>query len=268
MARLNLGGLLSRRTPALATVLCLAIAPTLAFAAGAPVKFPTGPGSLNGLWFGSRFTPVRDGPPDALPRERKTADGLPPPLQPWAQAEVDRRIQAFKDGRPFAKLSSLCIPDGLPSMMFPAPELPIEFLETAGQVTVLFESMSVFRIIHLNEKHPDDPDPTFFGNSVGHWEGDTLVVDTIGLTDRTSLDNLVPHSDQLHVVERIRRSGKDTMEIRTTVDDPKTFTRPYTIVFPFKKVPGQRLQEFVCENNRNAPDQQGNTSIQLKQVGP
>ena len=224
----------------------------------------SGPGSLAGVWFNAKFSVNRDDNlPQELPRARMTVDGQPPPFQPWAKAEVDRRLQSFKDGRPVAKLSASCIPGGTPQMMQPAPQLPIQILETPGQVTILFESLTTFRIIRMNEQHPQDPDPTFFGNSVGHWEGDTLVVDTVALKEVTTIDDVVPHSDQLHVVERFRRTGPSTMEILENIEDPKVFTKPYTYRFSFKRVPGEKLKEFICENNRNAPDAEGRTTAQL-----
>jgi hypothetical protein len=224
----------------------------------------SGSGSLSGVWFNAKFSTFRDDNlPQELPRARMTADGQPPPFQPWAKAEVERRLQSFKEGRPVAKLSANCIPGGTPQMMQPAPQLPIQILETPGQITVLFESMTTFRIIRMNEQHPADPDPTFFGNSVGHWEGDTLVVDTIALKEVTTIDDVVPHSDQLHIVERFHRTGPGTLEILETVEDPKVFTRPYTYRFSFKRVAGQKLKEFICENNRNAPDAEGRTTAQL-----
>lgn len=242
-----------------------ALAPLLAAETTPNVREPlSGPGSISGVWFNSRFSTTRsDNIPSELPRARTTIDGQPPPFQPWAKAEVEARLQSFKEGRPRAKLSASCIPGGTPQMMQPPPQLPIQILETPGQVTVLFESMSTFRIIRMNEEHPEDPDPTYFGNSVARWEGDTLVVDTIALKEVTTIDDIVPHSDQLRVVERFRRTGPTTMEVLATIHDPKTFTKPYTYRFSFKRVPGQKLKEFICENNRNAPDEEGATTAQM-----
>jgi hypothetical protein len=223
-----------------------------------------GPGSLAGVWFNSKFSRNRDDNlPTELPRTRNTADGRPIPFQPWARAEVDKRLKSYAEGHPFAKMSARCLPGGVPQMMQPPPQLPIEIVETPGQVTILFESLTTFRIIHMNETHPEDPDPTFMGNSVGRWDGDTLVVDTIGLKDITTVDDLIPHSEALHVVERLRRTGPDTMEDLATVEDPKVFTAPYTYRFTFKRVPGEKVREFLCENNRNAPDETGATTAKL-----
>ena len=244
--------------------LCAVPAMVLAAAAGATEKLPSGPGSVSGVWFSSAFKTFRTGAPTGEPRVRPTADGTLPPMQPATAALVDRRIKDFHAGHPYARPSSYCLPEGIPEMMMPPGQLPIQILETPGQITVLFELLSTFRIIRLNARHEPDPDPTFMGDSVGHWEGDTLVVDTIGLTDRTPVDGLVPHSESLHVVERIRRTGKDTLEDRITIEDPRTFTKPYTYVSALKHVPGEKIVEFLCEENRNPPDASGNTGVQLR----
>jgi hypothetical protein len=234
-------------------------------AAPKPTRPPVaaGPGSLTGVWFSAAFKDYRTGPPTGEPRIRKTVDGQDPPMRPEVAAIVDKRIKDFYAGHPYANTTARCLPGGVPMMMFPPPELPLQIVESPGQVTVLFEFFQTFRVIRLNEKHQDDPDPTYFGDSVGHWEGDTLVVDTVGLTDKTAIDGLIPHSDQLHVVERLRRTGPDTLEDRVTVEDPKTFTRPYTYVSALKQVPGGRMDEYICEDNRNAPDASGATGVQM-----
>ena len=135
-------------------------------------------------------------------------------------------------------------------MMF-GSGLPHQTLESPGQVTILVEELSYFRIIRLNAKHQEDPDPTFMGDAVGHWEGGTLVVDTIGLSDQTLLPGGIPHSEQLHVVERFRRTSKDRIELLMTFEDPKAFTTPWTTVTHLKIESNRRISEYYCENNRN-----------------
>jgi hypothetical protein len=218
-----------------------------------------GPGSLSGVWFNNEFkTSAKFA---TAYQVQMTADGKMPPLQPWAAALLDQRIKDSEAGHPFPTTLSNCLPSGVPQMMFGPKDLPIQIVESPGQVTILFESLTTFRIIHLNEQHPPDPDPTFMGNSVGHWEGDTLVVDTIGLTDRTAIDTVgMPHSDALHLVERFRRTSKTTLELQVTFDDPKTFTQPWTAKTSFRAVPGARVEEYICENNRNRPDASGVSS--------
>jgi hypothetical protein len=131
-------------------------------------------------------------------------------------------------------------------------------------VNILFEEFTTFRTIYMDRPHQEDPDPSFFGDSVGRWEGDTLVIDTIGLTTQTVVDNAgVPHSEQLHVVERLRRTGPDSLELVSTMDDPKAFTRPWSLRMEYVSVPDGRLREYYCENERNAPDETGRTGIKL-----
>ena len=110
----------------------------------------------------------------------------------------------------------------------------------------------------MNAKHPGKFEPTFMGHSVGHWEGDTLVVDTIGMIKQTQIDEAgTLHSDQLHVVERIRKV-QDTLEVLFTIEDPKAFTKPWTAVRIWKWRPDIRFIEYICEeNNRNASDANG-----------
>lgn len=208
-------------------------------------------GSIAGVWVNADYKTsarysVRDG---AI----KAADGKDPPLQPWAATLLAKRIKDAEEGNPFATTKSMCLPGGVPQVMF-GPRLPIEFLVSGDKVTMLIEEFNNFRQIFLGQKHPEDPDPSFMGHSVGHWEGQTLVVDTIGLTDRTTLDPIgTPHSDQLHLVERIRRIAPDRLEDVVTFDDPGAFTRPWTARTTFEAVPQLRVAENICENNRNGP---------------
>jgi hypothetical protein len=259
-----------------AAIACFCAVPSLAQAPVEPAKkvapratLPpiAGPGSISGVWNNPEFKDYRTGPPVGAEAKIQTADGEPIPYQPWAAELIAQRRKSAQSGKPVASNGSYCLPGGMPSMMHPPIELALQILETPDQVTVLFEFYGTYRIIHLNEKHPPDPDPTYFGNSVGHWEGDTLVVDTIALTDKTSAFG-VPHSEDMHLVERLRRTGKDTMEDRMTIDDPKTFTKPWTWVITLKHLPGMKIAEYVCENQRNGVDASGNTGVQLKSSDP
>jgi hypothetical protein len=228
------------------------MAAALGFAAVAAAPstsaIPTGPGSLSGVW-----TPADIDRSVFRPESKNgivTIEGDPPPLRPEVVAKIEQWRADAKAGHPHAGLQSKCLPSGMPAMMF-GSGLPKQTLESKDQITILSEELSFFRIIRLNARHEDDPDPTFMGDSVGHWEGPTLVVDTIGVSDRTELPNNIPHSDQLHIVERYTRTSKDRIEIVMTFDDPKTFTRPWTLVTHLKLEPTRRLSEYYCENNRN-----------------
>ena len=250
-----------------AVILALAFAPADAATAK---KAPTAkasaadPGNLNGVWLSARFTGGAVVNPGLDPKTIRTVEGKDPPLLPWAAEITQRRLMAMKAGRPEAGPKAKCLPAGLPQSMTPPASLPIQMLVQKDQVTILFEEFNNFRIIHMNRKHAEDPDPGYFGDSVGHWEGDTLVVDTIGLTDKTAIDNVgIPHTDQLHVVERFHRTGKDGMEILTTLDDPKAYTAPWTIRSSFRSVPGTDLAEYYCDNDRNVPTAEGVSVVQM-----
>jgi hypothetical protein len=263
----NLAALPRRMSCGLAALMLFAGAPALAQAPAANGTLD--PGNLSGVWFSADFRAVRA---QRAPRAERgteptmvrTADGKAPPLTPWANEIVQKRLQDAKDGHPYAHTKSRCLPAGLPKSMDPPAALPIQILMTPGQVTVLFEEFNNFRIIRMNAQHAEDPNPGFFGDSVGHWEGDTLVVDTIALTTQTVIDSAgIPHSEDLHLVERFRRTGPDTMEHLVTMTDPKAFTAPWSIRNAFKSVPGMTIGEYYCENDRNEPDETGQTGVQL-----
>jgi hypothetical protein len=253
-------------------VACLCAVPAFsqppeASAAKQPVR-PTlpptaGPGSISGVWNNSQFKDYRTGPPVGAEQKVETADGEAVPYQPAVAALLAKRREEARNGKPAAGSGSYCLPGGMPGMMHPPIELPLQILETPDQVTVLFEFYGTFRIIRLNEKHAADPDPSYFGDSVGHWEGKTLVVDTIGLTDKTMAFG-APHSENMHLVERIRRTDENTLEDRMTIEDSKAFTKPWTWVITLKKVPGMRITEYVCDNQRNGVGASGETGVELQ----
>jgi hypothetical protein len=204
---------------------------------------------ISGIWTNTSYDPssVYD-PRKAVLR---TIDGQMPPLQPWAAALLETRIKAAEEGHPFANTKSMCLTSGVPQLMF-GPRTPMQILETPGQVTLLIEEFNNFRIIMLDARHVADPDPNLMGDSIGHWEGDILVVDTIGLSERSVLDVPgMPHSDQLHVVERFRRVSPTQLEVVITMDDPKTFTKAWTARATFKPMPVAKITEYYCENQRN-----------------
>jgi hypothetical protein len=231
---------------------CKAYALALALfgvAAAQAANAPSGPGSLAGVWRNDLYrTSQRASSQDLL---LLTESGQLPPLKPAAAELLAKRQKDYDTGRPYATTKSRCLPAGMPQVMF-GPSLPIQILETQGQVTILVEEFRDFRVIRLNGKHNTDPDPSYFGDSVGTWQGDTLVVDTIGLTDKTALDQIgMPHSEALHVTERFRRTG------------PDTFTKVWTAKTSFKRLAGERLVESICENNRNPPDAEGHSTLSV-----
>jgi hypothetical protein len=196
-------------------------------------------------------------------RVAKTEDGKLPPLLPGPAALLEQRLVDAENGKVFANMGAYCMPQGIPLMLFAAVEGPIQIFETPGQVTIVSQEFNEVWFTYLNEKHAAKVDPSWHGDSVSRWEGDTLVIDTIGLTDRTTIDHMgMPHSEKLHVVTRLRRLDKDTMEVRATMDDPQTFSAPWTRRFLYKRpAPGARVDEQVCENQRNGVNADGQSTF-------
>jgi len=143
-----------------------------------------------------------------------------------------------------------CIPPGTPRVF--AIGRPFEIVQVPGRVFILYEwDHTVRRIYTDGRKHPEGYFPTFMGWSIGKWEGDTLVVDTVGLNDKTWMDGIgTPHSDELRVTERIRRRDRDTLEIEFRFDDPKAFTKPWGGKKTFRLRPDWEVLEHTnCEDH-------------------
>jgi hypothetical protein len=180
------------------------------------------------------------------------------PYLPWAAADAKRRADAQKAGTPISDSTAQCMPSGVPRIM--GAPYPIEILQSKKQVVILHEVQHLFRHVYLNEEHPKDLDPTFMGHSVGHWEGDTLVVDTTALNKDTLINEAGdPHSDKLHIIERWSKSkdGKVLTDL-LTIDDPGAYSKPWSIAYTYYWRPEIRFIEYICEeNNRNVTDENG-----------
>ncbi len=165
-----------------------------------------------------------------------------------------------------AHYTSYCLPPGMPGIMG-VPQYPMEFLFTPGRVTIHFEAWMQWRNIYTDgRKHPDyrDLDPTFYGNSIGHWEGDTLVVDTVGFKTITDLQMGMKHSDQMHIIERIhlKKGDPNTLLDAMTVEDPLALVKPWHVTYTYHRSRTQQLLEYVCEeNNRNPVNAKGQTEF-------
>jgi hypothetical protein len=192
-------------------------------------------------------TPAKAGPrPARAPND--------PPYQPWAAEKVkERRENKLKDD-PEAR----CLMPGLPRIV--NMPMPMEIIQTPREVAILYEAFHSFRVIptdgrgHIDRKQLAS-DGLYLGDSVGHWEDDTLVVDVTNFNDVTWLDNSGGiHSDELHVTERYRRPDRDTLIYQATLEDQKVFTKPWTVNWTLKLRPGERLMEYEClENNQDPP---------------
>ena len=168
------------------------------------------------------------------------------PYQEWAAKKV---LESF-NRRGIDDPTSRCLPAGIPrSVMLGL--FPQQIVQTPTQVVILYEYMSTFRVIPLNADHPDDLRPSYMGNSVARWDGDTLVIDVTGFNDKTWLAGTGTfHSDALHIVERYTRVSKDRIDYEVTMRDPNVLTKPWVLRSSLMLREGTRVQEYTCvENN-------------------
>ncbi|MES2258045.1 MAG: hypothetical protein V4724_05980 [Pseudomonadota bacterium] len=218
---------------------------------------------ISGLWLGSataipgQKTPVGN---------RGTADGRPPtfwapwplPYKPAYQAIFDERAEAAKKGRQLGDISARCLPFGMPWALT-SKFYPDEIIQTPGQVTIFVNNTFPIVIWTDGRGHPKNLAPSYNGHSVGHWAGDTLVVDTVGILASTPLDtNRDPHSGQLNVKWTIRRVAQDVLHLHITLHDQDAFAEPVvtTNIWHRKTDPKwQVLDDASCfENNREASE--------------
>jgi hypothetical protein len=191
--------------------------------------------------------------------------GFAAPQQPSLTPQYEAMRKEFQANPPHDSPQANCVPPGMPGIM--SQPYPIEILYTPGMVTVIAEAYMQVRHIYTDGRaHPDDPDLTFNGNSIGHWEGDTLVVDSVGFTKDTALGmNMgVRHSEKMHIVERFHLKDPKMLEITTTIDDPEALTKPFTRTITYARHRDWTLAEYICQqNNRNSVDASGKSGINL-----
>jgi hypothetical protein len=240
----------------------LLAAAAAAFAASASAQWLTHPTA------GIPRTP--DGKPNLAAPVPRTADGKPElaglwrpspgltgdiarnfkedvPFQPWAEALYKKRRGNNSKDDPTAN----CIVGGVPRSDLVG--YPFKILEVPGMMVILYEAVHSYRQIFTDGRpFPEDMNPSWFGYSVGHWEGDVLVVETRGFNDKGWLDNGgKPATDQLKVTERFIRKDFGNMDIEITIDDPKAYTKPWTVTQPLAFQADTELLEYICnENNR------------------
>src|ERR1700691_2355480 len=173
-----------------------------------------------------------------------------PPYQEWMLP----KLKELRDRRNIDDPSARCLLVGVPRIT--NEPLPIKIIQTKEEITFLYETFHAFRVIPTDgRKHSDDIDPSFMGDSVAHWEGDTLVVDVTGFNDKTWIGagGATLHTEALHVIERYTRADYDTITYEVTIDDPKAFTKTWSPTPTFLSLrPGERLHEYECiENNED-----------------
>jgi hypothetical protein len=218
------------------------------------------PADLSGVWRRSRRAPDK-ARKYTIYELAFSITNEKPPMTPWAE-------EKFKANKPNVGPSAVsitesndpilqCFPPGVPRIYLIRGE-PVEIANLPGRVMMLFEYDHFVRNIYTDgREHPKDLPGTWMGDSTGKWEGDTLVVDTTGFNDKTWLDNDGhPHTEDLHVVERIRRVNHDTLTIDTTIEDPKAYTKPWGGHATYELKPGWNLGEMVCEDNVTYGDMQ------------
>jgi hypothetical protein len=179
-----------------------------------------------------------------------------PNLMPWVKARMKKDIDEVLAGKVAFTANSSCVPAGVPFFMGYGGPNPIIFLQTPKEVWIIRQTDQQVRRIYMNVAHSRNPKPSWYGESVGHYEADTLVIDTIGLNDKTVVDIYrTPHTDKLHVVERWRMiDGGAMLEAVFTVDDPGAFYKPWTAMRRYRRV-RQQPEEIVCaENNQHLFD--------------
>ena len=171
------------------------------------------------------------------------------PFQPWAEDIYKERVANFGKDDP----NNRCLPPITPEKI--AVTSPWKIVEIPGETIILYESRTIFRQIFTDGRSfPKDMQPAWQGYSVGRWDGDTFVVDTKGFNDKGWLDtNGHPVTDALHVIERYTRKDFGHMDVAITIDDPKAYTRPWTVVEPAVYQPDTELIEYICEENNKDP---------------
>src|SRR5258705_4796676 len=180
------------------------------------------------------------------------ADLNSPILQPWAREELRKVNERVLAGEAVFTPKERCWPIGVPGWLL-YPVTPVYFLQTPKEVVLIWQEDHMVRHIYLTDKHPANVKPSWFGDSIGHYEnGDTLVVDTIGLNTKTFVDQFrTPHTEKLHVVERYRivEDGK-ALEAIATVEDTDAFTTPWRGMQRYRRVePGPMIENVCSENN-------------------
>jgi len=177
-----------------------------------------------------------------------SASGVEIPMLPWAKALYEERKANLQKGHP----SERCLGHGV--IDFDSHQTPRRIIQSPGVIAILFESYHQYRQILMDGRPlPESGQPAFFGYSVGRWDGDTLVVETTGLNDQHWLDmNGHPQTESAHFTERFRRPNFGHIDVEVTIDDPKAYSKPWTVKLPgLELLPDVDLIEAICENEKD-----------------
>ena len=185
----------------------------------------------------------------------------PEDIRPWAAALYKQRADNFRNDTDGIR----CLPPG-PKAGIAVGNFPMKIVQTPNLIVALYEYQTLFRQIFTDGRGlPEDPNPTWMGYSVGKWDGDTLVVTTAGYNDRTSLDLAGhPHTEALRLTETYHRRDTGHLDLQVTYDDPKSYTKPWTIPIQFDLIPDGDLIEYICENERDKPHLVGKSGEEFR----
>ena len=203
--------------------------------ASAPApRQPDGKPDLSGIWQRTRSNLLR---------------GMDIPMLPWAQALVKERVANEGKDNP----EGYCLPQGMPEQMLTS--LPWKIIQTPKETLILFEQWVNYRQIFTDGRRlPVVTKPSWLGYSVGRWEADTFVAETIGFNDVSWLGNDGhPRTEAMHITERFRRINFGSLEVQFTFDDPKAYTKPWSVTSLFHLLPDTELMEYICENQKWQP---------------
>jgi hypothetical protein len=223
---------LARAGSAFAALLAVSLLSTSAYAAGAAPD-------ISGTYWITQYN-----------AKLQLTDGGEPPLNDAGRAEYAKNQAGLKDGSLTDAARKFCVPDGIPRVL--ANPYPFEIIQAPpGQTTIVYELNHQIRVVAMDKPLPSDmeliPFPFYNGHSVGHFEGDTLVIDSAGFNEKTFLDATgLPHDDQLKTSERVRKVGGNQLEDVVTITDPTFYTRPFSARFVYNQRNEVRLEDYVC----------------------
>lgn len=221
------------------------VAPAVAIAqqpyqppSGPTPRTPAGKVDFSGVW-------ERPYVPD-MTKDGRNQKGLAElPYTPWGEAEWKRYDPTEGD------YTGACLPFGL-TRSVNAPE-PIQIMQSPTYFTFLFEVNNIFVVVPIDGRPHRKAEPTWYGDSIGHWDGDTLVIETVNFNAKTKLDTVGhPMSDQLHVIQRYTRTDLGHIAFEMTIDDPKTYTKPWKNTRTFTLRPDWEMMEYSCEENNKS----------------
>jgi hypothetical protein len=231
----------------------------LALAIASPVYAQA---DLSGVW--APYRAGRGADPALSP-----APPSPIVLKPtYAKPYETRRAaedEAAKRGEPLATPAVGCVPYGMPRMMAVA-SYPVEIIQRPQQITIVTEAFSEVRRVYLDKPQLpiDEVPPGYYGRSVGKWDGRTLVVDTVGIKEAVLSYQMLPHSSQMRITERIRLVTPDLLHDQITIDDPVVLEKPVVYTLAYRRMPNYEMVEFICENNREYVDEKGAVRMKVR----